>query len=741
MIKSLLTRHSLIRRLLFGFLLVSLLPLTGIVWISLHYIQTELTSTILNNLTSIADKKADQIENYVNESRTDLRLLSYSNEMTIEFEALQQAYRFGLSSAQYQKAYLKTEKIVKRLTNHLTYYDILIINPNGDIIFSLLKENDLGENLNQKFHHTALTAAFHQTLDFLTTEFSTFERYQPSNNQPAAFTLTPLLKEGLPIGVLALQFDSNSYQPVITDRTGLGNTGETVVAYHAQGKTIYTAPLKHVPNAAFRYQVEQQKTAKVMLKALNGERGYGFVNDYANRPVIAAWHYLPSLRWGMVVKMDIDEAMAPLIKIRWYLKWILVLFIISASAFEVLIGYSVIKPIRELIVITDKISKGDLAQRIPIHSRDEFGLLARTFNHMADEIQRGHQQLEQRVNERTIELVTQKNCAEEALVLVQKTEASLAQAEKMAALGNLVAGIAHELNTPLAAIGSSAHLIQKFLAQYFCQLPKLFHNLSLSENEKFVELLIQSFNNQNTLLSVKELRQKRKQLVYQLRTQIQDADTIADTLVDIGLYQPLDQVIELLKQPQGLALLDVLYRLSELNKSAKTISIATDRTSKIVFALKAYSYQNHFGEKIPYDLTQGIENILTLYTNQLKQGVQLIRQYAQNLPQIECYPDELNQVWTNLIHNALQAMNYKGVLTISTEYNSEFITVKFEDNGIGIQAEHLDKIFDAFFTTKPMGEGSGLGLHIVKKIIDKHRGQIVVNSQTGCTIFTVLLPC
>jgi signal transduction histidine kinase len=241
-------------------------------------------------------------------------------------------------------------------------------------------------------------------------------------------------------------------------------------------------------------------------------------------------------------------------------------------------------------------------------------------------------------------------------------------------------------------------------------------------------------------LSAKEKRQKRNVLIEELSDKIEDVDFVADTLVDMGIYKEVDNIVLLLKKGNGGEILDLAYKLSELKKSAKTINTATERASKVVFALKSYAHQDNSGTKVSVSITQGIDTILTLYQSQLKHGIDLVKNYADNLPNIYCYPDELNQVWTNLIHNALQAMDHKGMLTINVKQSDDFIKVSIQDNGKGIAPEHKEKIFDAFFTTKSAGEGSGLGLHIIKKIVDKHAGRIEVESQPGCTIFSVLLP-
>ena len=160
----------------------------------------------------------------------------------------------------------------------------------------------------------------------------------------------------------------------------------------------------------------------------------------------------------------------------------------------------------------------------------------------------------------------------------------------------------------------------------------------------------------------------------------------------------------------------------------------------MVYALKSFSRQDHSDELIDTDLKDNIEVVLELYHNQIKQGCEVVRDY-NSLPPIPCYPDELGQVWTNLIHNALQAMDHQGTLTIGIDQNELEAIVSVSDTGKGIPEEIREKIFQPFFTTQPAGEGIGLGLDIVKKIIEKHQGKISVESEEGKgTTFCVYLP-
>ena len=181
------------------------------------------------------------------------------------------------------------------------------------------------------------------------------------------------------------------------------------------------------------------------------------------------------------------------------------------------------------------------------------------------------------------------------------------------------------------------------------------------------------------------------------------------------------------------------YDISGLLEGTQIIANATDRASKVVFALKAYAHYDHSEAMIAANLVDGIETVLTLYQNQLKHGVDVRRNY-QAIPPVTCYSDQLNQVWTNLIHNALYAMKYQGALTIDALQQGEFVVVAITDTGVGIPDDIKSRIFDPFFTTKPSGEGSGLGLNIVRQIIEKHHGRIDVESVPGQTTFRVFLP-
>jgi signal transduction histidine kinase len=213
-------------------------------------------------------------------------------------------------------------------------------------------------------------------------------------------------------------------------------------------------------------------------------------------------------------------------------------------------------------------------------------------------------------------------------------------------------------------------------------------------------------------------------------------------MVELNAETVFSKYLPLLRHPESEMILGRAYNTALILRCTGNINAAVERVSKIIFALKSFSGDGNGNarEMTVASLECGIEAVLTLYGNQIRQSTTLIRQY-EDLPSLYCRHNELSQVWTHLIQNALQAMQHNGVLTIGVRRVNDAAVVSVGDTGCGIPEEIRGRIFDPFFTTRAIGEGSGLGLDIARKIVEGHKGRIEVDTEVGAgTTFSVFLP-
>lgn len=339
------------------------------------------------------------------------------------------------------------------------------------------------------------------------------------------------------------------------------------------------------------------------------------------------------------------------------------------------------------------------------------------------------------------ELINQKENFQALIDNLTQTQEQLVQSEKMAALGQLIAGIAHEINTPLGAIKASVGNISASLDKTIDSLPEIVQNLNDNDKKLFIKILKMADPEASANLSSRDKRKLRREICAKLEeNKIDSADSLADVCIYLNLQTNFDEILPLFKSDETPVILNAVKNIVSLDKNRSTISIAVEKASKVVFALKKFAHHDTSGEMVEADIIDSIETVLTLYHNQIKQGITIVRNFDE-LPVVNCYADEVNQVWTNLIQNALQSMGQKGTLTIGAFIEDANVVVTITDTGSGIEPDIAEKIFQPFFTTKKSGEGSGLGLDIVKKIIDKHEGSITFESEINKgTTFRIELP-
>jgi len=336
------------------------------------------------------------------------------------------------------------------------------------------------------------------------------------------------------------------------------------------------------------------------------------------------------------------------------------------------------------------------------------------------------------------ELKQKNETLREALDQLVNMQSDIIQQEKLATLGMLIAGIAHEINTPLGAIKASNENLEQGIMLNLIEKIKSTPKEVITESAKLFALS----KKEELKLTTREERQHVKKIEEQLNQQnptLENKNYFARKLVEIGFKEVEETLQSFLIHQNNLEVFAFSSDLNKIMKSINTISLAVDKASKVVKALNTFSHGNIENEISTFNLYDNVESVITLLWNKIKYGSTVVNSIDKQM-NITANPEELSQVWTNIVNNALQASNNKCTIWLNSKEEGNNHIISIANNGPVIPEFALPKIFDAFYSTKKRGDGTGLGLNIVKKIIEKHNGQITCLSNEELTTFIITLP-
>lgn len=430
--------------------------------------------------------------------------------------------------------------------------------------------------------------------------------------------------------------------------------------------------LKNDDMLAYAY-IEDNTTNKIVFLDSDKGKSSGYKNKYDINSVEPLEYNLSdiyTLYLGVPKSTTYEEYIDKSLK---QLMVVLPFFILMGIIVAVIAASIISKPITNVAHAAKKISGGDFDTKLETTNFDEINDLIYSYNEMIFQLNELYQSLELKVQERTIALET-------ANYKLKETQAMMVHSEKMRSLGELVAGIAHEINNPVNFIHGNIMILQNYADDLF----------------KLIDLY-----EENSSVFPEDIKAK----IAALRKQI-----------------------------------DIDFLKTDIKDLIRSCIEGTERTKNIVLDLKNFSRMEEMVVS-QIDIPKEIDTTLNILNNKYKNRITVIKNYAPDVPKIEAYGGQLNQVFMNILDNAQDAMSESGTLTINLTKIDDKVKLEFIDTGAGIPKENLNKVFDPFFTTKPVGKGTGLGMSISYRVISDHKGTIQVDSEVGKgTKFTIVLP-
>jgi diguanylate cyclase (GGDEF)-like protein/PAS domain S-box-containing protein len=388
--------------ILVWFLVLALLPLLVLTTINYQYQKEQYEQTAKQDLFILLNQKMNLINSHVNLVQNQINILSMIPNTKEAFEVYKQTTK---------KSNPFYENYFSKIIDEDGFYDLFLIDTNGDIIYSVKKEDDLYTNLSTgKYSNTNLGRLYKNTMELLDTQISDFEFYSPSN-EDAFFLATPVYGENKILGMIAVQLDTRKIDQIFQDNEGLGKSGSFFAAKLQDGKIVATTSIKKEQSPTnYNYQSMQKENTPI-FQATHGSSGHDIIDDFKGQRVVAAWSYIPYFKWGVVVKINLDEVLEPIEELKFYS--ILILFFVGLGIVIAILAAikNIVEPIEKLTQNVKNFSHGKLNENNTIEVENEIGELSRNFMEMAyslqtsqNTIQKYANELEEKVQERTRDL-------------------------------------------------------------------------------------------------------------------------------------------------------------------------------------------------------------------------------------------------------------------------------------------------------------------------------------------------
>ncbi len=683
-------KKNLLIQIVGSFLILSLVTISIVGYTTFNQARESLKESIFERLNFAGKLKENELNYLVLDQRKNILALAELPEINNQAKILLTTKK---STPEYKSAQISLQTSLTSFATNLTsLQEIFILTRSGRILVS--------SNSSKVSKYQPLVQYSEVTKSSTDNLISNFYR-SAETGKPMITFATPILSEnGKKLGLFATHLNLERIDTIIREQADLGETAETYLV----GNIGSSLSRRNVFVSATKFGSEEFPDgieSKAINAVMNGKNGKGLYKNYRWVQVIGVYRWLKYHDLALLVEIEQTEAFAPARNLAFSILLQGLILVVVMAVGMLLLGRQIVRPILAMAHTAQLVSKGDLSQKVPVLTKNEIGLLAHTFNEMIEQLKTSYQQLsdyshvlEVKVDERTQELKEKNTHLEQTLQELKQTQAQLIQNEKMVGLGQLVAGVAHEINNPVNFIYGNIKPARDY-AEDLLDLLKLYHQ-----------------------------------------------------------YYP-ESVDEIIDRER---MIDFDFIKADFPKLLNSMEEGSSRIKEIVLSLRNFSRHDESRQKKVNIHEGMDSTMLILESRFKPQPghpkIQIIKEYGK-LPLVECLAGQVNQVFMNLLANGIDALemsweasnsqlcSMKPYIKIQTKViNQDWISIHIIDNGPGIPEQMKNKIFNPFYTTKPVGKGTGLGLSLSYQIIvEKHGGKFYCNSILGQgTEFVIELP-